>query len=395
VAEFTAIFGFAFAFPFLPLFLRRDLGIQTDQALAFWSGIVAGASGFSMAIASPIWGMLADRFGRKPMLIRAMLGGGVSVGLMGLAQSALQLTGLRLVQGAASGTVASATALVAAETPRTHVAWALGILSSSVALGSAVGPTVGGLASGRLGLRTVFVGGGVLLLLSSLPVMLVVRESSQRRTRARATNTLEALRARGPGTLRALGVLISAQALMQASFSACQQLIILRILQLAPGTASTVTGIAFGAAGIATAVASVTYARALRRSGFRRLTAIAAFLLAVVTAGVAVPTSIVAVVAIFVLASFLFGALTPALASMIGLEAPSEVAASIFGVSASAFAIGFGVGPLLAGLTASAAGVPAGLLLAAAMALVLSVLLAAGSREPLAPGPGTDVPAGG
>ena len=125
LAEFTAILGFSFAFPFLPLFLHRELGIVSERSLAFWSGIVAGASGISMAIASPIWGWLADRFGRRSMLIRAMVGGGLSVGLMGLARSAQQLAALRFLQGGASGTVASASALVAAETPREHVAWAL------------------------------------------------------------------------------------------------------------------------------------------------------------------------------------------------------------------------------------------------------------------------------
>ena len=42
-----------------------------------------------MAIASPVWGILGDRFGRKPMLIRSMLGGGITVGLIFLAQTPL------------------------------------------------------------------------------------------------------------------------------------------------------------------------------------------------------------------------------------------------------------------------------------------------------------------
>lgn len=384
LAEFTAIFGFSFAFPFLPLFLHRDLGIQTDRALAFWSGIVAGASGISMAIASPIWGWLADRFGRKAMLIRAMVGGGVSVGLMGLSRSALQLTGLRFLQGAASGTVASASALVAAETPRAQVAWALGVLSSAIALGSAVGPTAGGIAGSRLGLRVVFLAGGILLLLSAVPVVAVVRETPGRRARTAPGGSLARLRAAGPGTLRALAVLVAAQALMQSSYSAAQQLILLRFIQLSPESASTITGITFGAAGVATAVAGVTYTRILRWTGYRPLIIGAAILLAIGTAAAALPRSVVAVVAIIVAVSLLFGALTPALASMIGLEAPTDVVAGVFGVSASAVAIGFGVGPLVAGLTASAAGVPAGLILAASIALALTVLLALASREPIA-----------
>jgi DHA1 family multidrug resistance protein-like MFS transporter len=110
-AEFTAIFGFAFAFPFLPIFLR-ELGVHETGSLALWTGWAAGASGIALAVASPIWGVVADRFGRKSMLIRAMIGGAVSVGLMSLAQRPEHVVALRLLQGAFSGTVAAATALV-------------------------------------------------------------------------------------------------------------------------------------------------------------------------------------------------------------------------------------------------------------------------------------------
>ncbi|HEY9288113.1 MAG TPA: MFS transporter, partial [Candidatus Dormibacteraeota bacterium] len=220
IAELTAILGFSFAFPFLPLFLHRELGIPNGPELAFWSGISAGATGFALALTSPIWGRLADRYGRKPMLVRAMIGGGLSVGLMGLAQSALQLTALRGIQGASSGTVAAATALVATETPIGDLAWGLGILNSAISLGSAVGPAAGGLAANLIGLRAIFLGGGVLLLLATVPVLLVVKESPRRITRASSLPVMQVLRASRPGTLQALAVLMVAQALQQTSYAA-------------------------------------------------------------------------------------------------------------------------------------------------------------------------------
>src|ERR671936_1337665 len=167
LAEFTAILGFSFAFPFLPLFIHRELHIPNGPELSFWTGISGGATGFALALTGPIWGRLADRFGRKPMLMRAMVGGGVSVGLMGLSQSALQLTALRAVQGASSGTVAAATALVASETPAEHLAWALGILNSAISLGSAAGPPTGGVAANLFGLRAIFICGGLFLFLAA------------------------------------------------------------------------------------------------------------------------------------------------------------------------------------------------------------------------------------
>ena len=135
-----AIFGFSFAFPFLSIFLNKDLGVRTGTELYLWTAASASASGIAMAVASPIWGILGDRYGRKPMLIRSMLGGAITVGIIYFAQNPAELVVLRLLQGATSGTVAAATALVAAETPRSRVGWALGVVTSAVALGSAIGP---------------------------------------------------------------------------------------------------------------------------------------------------------------------------------------------------------------------------------------------------------------
>src|SRR5438046_1523300 len=82
----------------------------------------------------------ADRYGRNPMLVSAMIGGGITVLLTGFARGPIDLVVLRFLQGASSGTVAAATALVATGTPRRQVGWALGILSSSIALAGAMGP---------------------------------------------------------------------------------------------------------------------------------------------------------------------------------------------------------------------------------------------------------------
>src|SRR5213079_1164869 len=81
-AEFTAIFGFSFAYPFLSIFIAQDLHVSAGRDLDLWTAAAASASGLAMTIASPIWGLLGDRLGRKPMLIRSMVGGAITVGLM-------------------------------------------------------------------------------------------------------------------------------------------------------------------------------------------------------------------------------------------------------------------------------------------------------------------------
>ena len=335
-----------------------------------------------MGIASPIWGILGDRYGRKPMLIRSMIGGGLAVGLTYFAQNPTELLILRFLQGATSGTVAAATSLVAAETPRSRVGWALGVVTSAVALGGAIGPVVGGLAGAFFGLRLVFLGGGVLLMLSLIPVFVIVRESPRVRRSGPQLNTL-ALIGQRSGLKQQLAVLVGAQGLISICNSATQQLVVLRLLEMVGSKlVAAITGVGFGAAGICSSGAAVFYTAVTRRLGYVRTTAAAAGMvgLAVALIGVA-PVASVVVLGI-ALNGLFSGVVIPATASMIGLDTPPEAQSTVFGINASSVAFGFFLGPLIGGSVAATAGVPVALLVIAVLALVLAGVIAAGAREP-------------
>ena len=380
-AEFTAIFGFSFAFPFLSIFITKNLGVPTGPDLDLWTAAAGSVSGLAMAIVSPIWGVLGDRLGRKPMLVRSMVGGALTVGLIYFVQTPEQLVVLRFLQGATSGTVAAATALVAVETPRNRVGWALGVVTSAVALGSAVGPVVGGFAAAAFGLRLVFLGGGILLLISTIPVFLIVRESPLRRRDPARLGTLALIKQR-PGAVRGLVGLIGAQGLASVANSATQVLVVLRLLEMLSHGVAAVTGIAFGLAGVATSASAVFYTWVTRRLGYVRTTALAAVLMAVAIAIIGVAPWEAVVVGAVAFNGLFSGVIVPATASMIGLETPTEAQSTIFGLNASSVALGFFFGPLIAGGVAATEGVPAALAVVAAIALGLAVLLATGTREP-------------
>jgi len=377
-----AIFGFSFAFPFLSIFLNKDLGVRTGTDLYLWTAASASASGIAMAVASPIWGILGDRYGRKPMLIRSMLGGAITVGIIYFAQNPAELVVLRLLQGATSGTVAAATALVAAETPRSRVGWALGVVTSAVALGSAIGPVVGGLAAEFLGLRLVFLGGGVLLALSLIPVLAIVRESPLPPRVGPRVSTLALLNEQ-PGLRHALTVLIGAQGLVSICTSATQQLVVLRLLEMITTGVSAVSGLGFGLAGLASSVAAVGYTRVTRRLGYVRTAAAASGLmaLAVLLIGISPWTSVV-VIAIG-LSGLFSGVVIPATASMIGLETPHDAQSTVFGFNASSVAFGFFLGPLIGGgVAAATSDVSVSLYVIAALAVLLAVFVGTSAREP-------------
>ena len=176
LGQFSGVFGFSFVFPFLPLFINRELGVHDHRLLALYSGLATGATGLALVVASPIWGRLADRYGRKPMVVRAMLGGSLTVLVIGVVQNVAELIGARFLLGISSGTISASTALVAAETPPHRVGWALGVLTSGVALGRAFGPLAGGLLATFLPLRWAFIGGALFLLLATVPVVVMVKE---------------------------------------------------------------------------------------------------------------------------------------------------------------------------------------------------------------------------
>ena len=355
--------------------------MRPGHDLDLWTAASASASGLSMAVASPIWGILGDRYGRKPMLLRSMIGGALTVGLIYFAQNPTELVVLRFLQGATSGTVAAATALVAAETPRSRVGWALGVVTSAVALGGAIGPVVGGFAGSILGLRLVFLAGGILLLLSLIPVVLIVRESPITRRSGVGPSTLALIDQR-PGLKRAVGVLIGAQGLISVCNSATQQLVVLRLIEMLTNGVAAVSGIGFGLAGVASSAAAVGYTRVTRRLGYVRTAAAAAGLVGLAVALIGVAPWPALIVAGIGLNGLFSGVVIPATASMIGLETPSEAQSTIFGLNASSVAFGFFLGPLIAGTVAATSGVPAALFVIAILALVLAGVIAAGAREP-------------
>ena len=382
--EFVSLFAFSFATPFLTIYMRADLGVTDVHELALWTGLCGGAVGVAMAVAAPIWGVIADHRGRKVMLLRAIAGGAISIGLMAVARTPAQLFALCIVQGACSGTVAAATALVAGETPRRHVAHALSVLTSAIALGGALAPLAGGLMAGVVGLRALYATSGVLLILALVPALVGVHESPliERRVGRSSLPSPQGLAGLTRASLLAIGVLVSGQALMQFAATATGSLTVLRVMRVDPAHAGTIAGLAFGVAGLATTFAALAYEPLAKRAGYRRLVAAAAALAGLTVFGAAIASSTWLLVLAIGAGGLFFGIVSPALYSMIGLEAPRSTHGTVYGISASASSLGAGAGPMLTGALAAMADVQAGLIAAGCVAGLLAALLWAAAREP-------------
>jgi len=173
--SFTTLVSLSMLLPFLPLYVEQ-LGARTPSAIVQWSGIAFGATFLGTALTAPLWGHLADRYGRKPMLVRAAIGMAIVMSLIGTAHTVTQLVALRLVAGLVGGYASAATVMVGTQAPRERSGWALGVLSIGALSGSLIGPLVGGFLPDLVGIRgTFFVGGGVIGV-AALVTIFFVRE---------------------------------------------------------------------------------------------------------------------------------------------------------------------------------------------------------------------------
>ena len=175
IAQFLAMAGMSMVIPFLPYYIR-DLGVTDPNELEKWSGLVFSGPFVLSFMLTPVWGMLGDKYGKKPMVMRAVVGLAISQLLIGLSQNVFQLFVFRMVQGGISGFIASSLALVSSNTPREHSGYAIGVLQSSISSGNVIGPMIGGFLADLTSHRTVFFITSGLCVISSVLVYFFVRE---------------------------------------------------------------------------------------------------------------------------------------------------------------------------------------------------------------------------
>lgn len=164
--------------PFLPLYVSQ-LGVSSHEALSMWSGLTFSVTFLVSAIVSPMWGSLADRKGRKLMLLRASLGMAIAILLQAFATNVWQLFLLRALMGLTSGYIPNAMALVASQVPRDRSGWAISTLSTAQISGVIGGPLMGGFLADHVGLRAVFLITAVLLVISFLVTLFLIKEGAR------------------------------------------------------------------------------------------------------------------------------------------------------------------------------------------------------------------------
>jgi MFS transporter, DHA1 family, multidrug resistance protein len=355
-SQFLSIMGFSFALPISAYFLQAELGVMDHARLQLWVALFAASAAGTMAVAAPLWGMLADRYGKRIMLIRANLAGAVVMSLMGTVQTPEMLIVLRLLQGAFTGTMTAAQAFLAGEMPRERRGLAVGGLSAAVFSGSMSGAVLGGFVAHWVGYRAAFYSSGGLLLAASVLILCCTRETVVPSSRVRPADRASARdKGRGqklPVALAGVLGMIGAIALVRHFDMAFLPLLVQDIhgtldrVTLWSGGLNAVGSAAGLLAGLATGWLS-DYVNPLR------LVIVAALLAAVFSGWQMGVHGFAVLFPVRFFAVFFAGALEPALNSWLAKRVPESRQGVAFGLASTTRSIGWAISPLAAGAVAA------------------------------------------
>ncbi len=366
--SFTTIVAMTLLLPFLPIYVE-ELGVHDHAAVVQYSGLAYGATFFTAALVAPLWGRLADLYGRKLMLIRASLGMAVAMSLIGMAATVWQLVALRLLAGLLGGYASGSTVLVATETPKARSGWALGMLSSGIMAGNLVGPLIGGVMPQLIGIRATFLAAGAIIFVSFLATTFLIREDARppRAIRATMRGGWRAV----PDKRPLLAMLSTGMLLMFATMS-IEPIITIYVGQLVrdPRAVTVVAGLVMSATALGSILSAARLGRLADRVGHWTVLAGGLFAAAVLLIPQAFVTAGWQLVALRFLMGLALGGLLPCIAAVVRHNVPEGMAGGMLGYSTSSQYAGQVAGPLAGGFVGGHFGMRAVFLGTSALMLV-------------------------
>ncbi|HEV8031788.1 MAG TPA: MFS transporter [Stellaceae bacterium] len=371
--QFVMTMAFSMLTPIMPLFLPV-LGVESESGIDIWAGILNGVTSFIAAFASPLWGTVADRHGRKLMLLRSSLAIGLFTALMGAAGNVWQFFAFRALMGVFAGFSSAAIALVASQVPEERLGYSLGWLSTGQLVGSLVGPIIGGILADLTGsYRIPFYCTSATIFLALGLVWFLVREEFARPKRGGG----------GRSTFNALFALVTTPALLALFFvllmaqfgvRTVQPIVTLYVKEMlgAVPNLATLAGIAFSITGLANVISAPFLGNRSDVIGYRRVLLICLLGGTLTTLPQAFTDNYWAFTAERFAVGLFIGGLLPAANALVGRLVSRAERGAVYGMTSSAMFMGNSLGPLIGGAIAASFGLHwVFLLTAAVMALNL------------------------
>ncbi|WP_121613591.1 MFS transporter [Mesobacillus foraminis] len=338
--------SFSMVIPFLPIFLPQ---IGVEHHIEMWSGLLFSAAFFAGAIASPFWGRIADKYGRKPTIIRAGSFLFIIYTLSAFVTNPYQLLALRIAQGLLTGFIPGAIALIGTNTPGKKVGYALSMISTASASGGIVGPLLGGILADWVGNRMAFASAGIIVLISTVLIILFVKEENFKPSKEPGSvkKDLKTARLNTPFMMVLVLTVVTSTSIMTI-----EPILPLYIVELGSSSdkAAMLAGFVFALPGIASAIFAPFWGKWADKAGFHRVLVIGLLGGGVGTLSQIVFSNIVG----FSIARFAFGiffcAVFPALNGLIVKFTQEDFRGRAFSLNQTATQVGGMIGPIAGGL---------------------------------------------
>ncbi|MEG1504480.1 MAG: multidrug efflux MFS transporter [Enterococcus sp.] len=348
--------SFSLVMPFLPVYIEQ-LGTAKSQVDLF-SGLAISVTAFAAAIVSPLWGNLADRKGRRLMMVRAAAGMTVTMGSLAFVPNVYWLLIMRFMTGVLSGYIPNATALIASQAPKEKSGWALGTLATGAVAGNLIGPLIGGMLAQWFGLRNVFIITGIILLICTILTILMVKEDFEPIEKADIVSMSE-LRQRIDHMPILVGLFISSL-ILQLGATSISPILTLYIRDLNGSSSNTlfISGLIVSVAGVSAIISSPTLGKIGDRIGNHKVLLaglILSFVCFIPMAFVRTPFQL-GVLRFFL--GFSTGALMPSINTLISKISPPEGVSRIFSYNQMFNNFGQVIGPMLGSTVAHSMGYP-------------------------------------
>ncbi|MFD1135532.1 MFS transporter [Paenibacillus urinalis] len=370
--QFLVNAGMTMVTPFLSLYLAQDLGVTGEREIGLWAGFIFAANFVTSFIFQPLWGKLADKYGRKIMLLRSGFGMAIVITLMGFAQNPWHLLFLRLLNGTISGFNPAAVALISGTTPKDRMGFAMGTVQSGQVAGTILGPLIGGILADLVGFRPIFYITGILIFSASLLALFLVRENFDREEAAQlpAQTVLGGLHelTKTPQ----LPALFAVTFLLQFAMISPMSLLPLYVLHL-HGTVENLAffaGMVSAVAGISNMIASPLLGKLSDKIGSHRILTFALIGAALTLIPQAFVQNVGQLIVIRFLMGIFMGGLLPSVNSLIRSYTPDGMESRAFGFNSSTLALGNMIGAVAGGFLSGFIGIEGLFIISGALLLI-------------------------
>lgn len=286
MSTFLELSAWGHMLSFGPLYLKNELGVPVSD-VPMWAGILASSSLAVAVPLSPFWGVLADRYSRKAIILRSLLVEATAFGLAATCTDVWQFLAVRLLLGFSYGNIAIVMATQSTVTPDRSLGSAVGLIQMSSTIATSVGPLFGSLLINALGMRTMFAVDAGLTLSAALLISIGYREPAHHDVTTPLMSRLKAA-LHQVTTVPAIRWNFIAWFLVYAGIAAMDPFMPVLIDNLAGGVDSaTLIGALLAAYGIVTAVGTPIAGKLADRFGAERLFLLAAPALALIAFAIA------------------------------------------------------------------------------------------------------------